>query len=29
MKIVDEEIFGPVGTLIKFKTEEGVYLISL
>lgn len=23
MKIVKEEIFGPVGILIKFKTEEG------
>ena len=23
MKIVQEEIFGPVATIIKFKTEEG------
>jgi aldehyde dehydrogenase (NAD+) len=23
MKIVREEIFGPVGVVIKFKTEEG------
>lgn len=23
MKIVQEEIFGPVGVIIKFKTEEG------
>ena len=24
MKIVREEIFGPVGVVIKFKTEEGM-----
>lgn len=29
MRIVKEEIFGPVGVLIKFKTDEGVFnLIS-
>lgn len=26
MKIVREEIFGPVATIIKFKTEEGKQL---
>jgi aldehyde dehydrogenase (NAD+) len=25
MKIVQEEIFGPVGVVIKFKDEEGLY----
>ena len=25
MKIVKEEIFGPVGVIIKFETEEGEY----
>ena len=25
MKIVNEEIFGPVAVLVKFKTEEGMY----
>jgi aldehyde dehydrogenase (NAD+) len=26
MKIVREEIFGPVGVVIKFKTEEGSFI---
>jgi aldehyde dehydrogenase (NAD+) len=26
MKIAREEIFGPVASIIKFKTEEGLYL---
>lgn len=25
MRIVKEEIFGPVGVIIKFKTEDGTY----
>ena len=29
MKIVDEEIFGPVGAVLKFKTEEGVLLVFI
>jgi aldehyde dehydrogenase (NAD+) len=28
MKIVEEEIFGPVGALIKFKTEEGTLPVA-
>lgn len=28
MKIVQEEIFGPVAAVIKFKTEEGSVLLS-
>jgi aldehyde dehydrogenase (NAD+) len=28
MRIVKEEIFGPVGVVIKFKTEEGALLIQ-
>jgi aldehyde dehydrogenase (NAD+) len=28
MKIVREEIFGPVASIIKFKTEEGKYLFT-
>lgn len=28
MKIVREEIFGPVGVVIKFKTEEGMRCYS-
>lgn len=26
MRIVEEEIFGPVASIIRFDTEEGVYL---
>lgn len=29
MRIVREEIFGPVGVLVKFKDEEGIVSISL
>jgi len=29
MKIVKEEIFGPVAVLVKFKTEEGLLFSSL
>jgi len=29
MSIVREEIFGPVGVVIKFKTEEGPWILSL
>ena len=28
MKIVKEEIFGPVGVVIKFEDEEGRFLFS-
>lgn len=28
MKIIREEIFGPVAAIIKFKTEEGQFLRS-
>lgn len=27
MKIFQEEIFGPVGVVTKFKTEEGVFIL--
>jgi aldehyde dehydrogenase (NAD+) len=29
MKIVQEEIFGPVAAIVKFKTEEGQSLVNL
>ncbi|KAG7097970.1 hypothetical protein E1B28_005280 [Marasmius oreades] len=29
MKVVREEIFGPVAVVIKFKTEEGKYLLTV
>lgn len=28
MKIVQEEIFGPVGVVIKFEDEDGTYLLT-
>jgi aldehyde dehydrogenase (NAD+) len=29
MKIVKEEIFGPVAVVVKFNTDEGYFLVSL
>ena len=29
MRIVEEEIFGPVGAVIKFKTEEGTKRLTI